>query len=189
MKRIGLFGGSFDPPHLGHLTLAIELKEKGELDEVWVVPAHQSPFRVQSGASAGHRLRMAKLAFEEIPGFKVWEGEIQRPPPSYTYETVQEILNRFPHNRYFLLLGEDAYKSFEMWKKVEEIQKGVEILVGARSLQVADKERAAVLPTRYIDISATWVRERLKKRLYCGHLLPPKVLDYIYENQLYFNDK
>jgi len=197
-RRIGLYGGTFNPVHFGHLNLAIELKEKGGLDEVWVIPAALSPLRQNEElAGATHRLNMAKLGFEQIPGFQVLDLELKRPPPSYTVETVNEILGRYPKDRFFLLLGEDSVLQFAEWKEISTIVARLPLLIGYRGEFLSSQleafpfeVRTAVangrIETARFEISATTIRNRLKKRLYCGHLVPAKVLDYIFENQLYF---
>ncbi|MFZ0566290.1 MAG: nicotinate (nicotinamide) nucleotide adenylyltransferase [Chlamydiales bacterium] len=203
MKKIGLYGGTFNPVHFGHINLAIELKEKKKLDEVWVIPAHLSPFSKEEPiTSASHRFMMAKEAFSEIPNFKVLDIEIQRPAPSYTIDTVKEILEKDRGNSaFFLLMGDDTFLGLSDWKGSLEIVQHLSLLIGSRSgIDIKEKLLNLTLPepmiaaieegiikTSRIEISATVIRHRLKRKLYCGHLIPAKVLDYIYENQLYFN--
>lgn len=109
-KRIGIFGGSFDPIHFGHLNLAIELMESHHLDEVWCIPAPQSPHKMeQPPVSFLHRKAMLALAIRDIPQFQLKDLEGHRPPPSYTVDTVKEILAKakeHPHPpQFYLLLG------------------------------------------------------------------------------------
>ncbi len=188
----GLFGGTFDPIHFGHLNLAIELKEKANLSEVWMVPANVSPFRAQELlVAAEKRLKMVELAVQEIPGFRVLDLEVKRSGPSYTIDTIKEILAT--GEDIALILGEDALAGFDRWKEHEEIARLVPLLVGSRqssqratySTEVEAAIKKGTIHTSLMEISATVLRQRLKKKLYCGHLIPPKVLDYIYENQLY----
>jgi nicotinate-nucleotide adenylyltransferase len=200
VKRIGLYGGTFDPVHYGHINLALELKEKCDLSEVWFIPASKSPLRVKDSASPAHRCHMVSLALESITGFSVRTDEIFRDGLSYTIDTVRTLLFQNPENHFFLLLGEDVLFEFPLWKEYEELIKLIPLLIGCRrdleikkkivSLSLNHTLKEAILKglveTNLMDISASRVRERLKKKLYCGHLIPPKVLDYIYENQLYF---
>lgn len=203
-KRVGLYGGTFNPIHFGHLNLAITLKEKQDLSEIWFIPTHVTPLRAQTPSlSPHHRLKMLELALEEIPGFEICEEELNRPPPSYTVDTVKEILKKYPSFDFFLLFGEDSLLRFREWKDPLEIVKLVPLFIGSRrnielvkrlpSLGFREEIGAAIrkgmVETPQIEISATQTRERLKKRLYCGHLMPAKVLDYIYENQLYSNNQ
>jgi nicotinate-nucleotide adenylyltransferase len=201
MKKIGLFGGTFNPVHFGHINLALELREKKELEEVWFVPSLLSPLRMhESLPLAHHRLNMLALALSDIPGFKISDVELKRPPPSYTVDTIREILALYPGNNFFLLFGEDSLKRFPEWKEPLEIVRRIPLLIGSRphsdllkllpalgfNEEISSAIRKGLLSTRQMEISATEIRERLKKKLYCGHFLPVKILDYIYENQLYF---
>jgi len=198
---IGIFGGTFNPIHFGHLNLAIELKEKHSLTEVWVVPAQISPFRQDEPLiSSHHRMQMVKRAIEGIPGFKLQDFEVKREGPSFTIDTIKYIFKHYP-GQYRLLLGEDSLLGFRDWKNASEIVDLIPLAIGCRrdvqlSLQLTklglEKKiesaiREGLTETTLMEISATMVRERLKNSLYCGHLIPSKVLDYIYENQLYFH--
>src|ERR1700733_7274475 len=200
-KRIGLFGGTFNPIHFGHINVALELKEKNELTEVWFIPSLLSPLRLQDPPlSAQHRLKMLELALADIPEFQICDSELKCPLPSYTVYTVKEILTMHPTQFFFLLLGEDSLNRFQEWKEPFEIVRQIPLLIGSRphsnflnilpTLGLSEEITSAICKglviTRQMEISATEIRERLKKTLYCGHLVPWKVLDYIYENQLYF---
>jgi len=195
MSKIGLFGGTFNPIHFGHINLAFELMEKGGLDEVWWIPTSRSPLRSESlEVTSSQRLAMLERALEGIPEFKVLDLEINEPSPSYTIDTVNEILETHPDKIFFLLLGKDSLTQFMAWKEPLELIKRISLLIGGRkdvSLPLFPEDiQAAIekgmLETTLLEISATQIRERLKKRLYSGHLLPSKVLDFIYLNQLYF---
>lgn len=180
--RIGLLGGSFNPPHFGHLNLAIALQEQLSLSEVWVIPAHHSPFRLaETMPTPEHRLNMVSLAFGGIAGFKILDDEVRRPPPSYTIDTISALQQRYPQHAFCLLLSEDVLARFGEWKCAEEIKARVTVCAGRRSVYM----RGEGIPIPVMEVSATRVRDRLKKGLYCGHLVPAKVLDYIIENQLY----
>jgi nicotinate-nucleotide adenylyltransferase len=201
MKKIGLLGGSFDPIHFGHLNLAFELMERGQLEEVWFIPAHVNPLKTHiPPVSFEHRLAMLKLAVEGISPFKIKDLESRRPAPSYTVETLRLLLAEFtarvesPH--FYLLLGEDSIASFVHWHLPHEIVKMAHLLIGSRSgsyvLQEVERDpvlweaiQKGMIKTRLMDISSTDLRHRLNQGLYCGHLVPVKVLDYIHKNQLY----
>lgn len=188
-SKIGLYGGTFDPIHNGHLNLAVELMESRGLAEVWFIPASVNPFKEgKEGLSPEHRLAMLKLALEPFPGFKTLDWEVSRPGPSYTVDTVQEACHRFPHHEFTLLLGEDCVSQFSQWKDSERLRGMVSVVAGCR-VGCGDVGREVtgieVVPTRVMEIEATWLRGRLVLRKPCAHLLPAKVLDYILDNQLY----
>lgn len=180
---IGIFGGTFDPIHLGHLNLAINLLEKCRLAKILFIPAFISPLRMgENPVAPQKRLEMVRLAVEGIPHFEVSDIEIRRGGPSYTVDTLRLLKKEFPDIA--LLLGEDSLETFPRWKESDTIVREVPIRVGSR--RVTSKIlHEGLIDIPLFDISATDLRDRLKKRLYCGHLIPPKVLDYIHENQLY----
>lgn len=203
-KVIGIYGGSFNPPHLGHLNLATEMLEAHHLHEVWFCPTGFHPQKKDPvTVSAEHRLNMLKLAIEEEPRFHISEIEVNRKGPSYTIDTLKDLIEREgkKHDPYTfaLILGEDAARGFATWKEPEEIIKYVKLLVGRRGesgkemepLQGTPEIVAALLkgwtPTRMMDISSREIRHRLLNKKYCYHLLPTKVIDYINKNQLYYN--
>lgn len=197
-KKIGLYGGTFDPIHFGHLNLAIELLELRGLDEVWFCPAQSNPHKsVEPGAEASHRVNMLELALKEIPAFKVISNEVRRPAPSYTIDTLKELKEQYPDYSFSLLLGEDSISGFFRWHQPLEIIEKANLYIGSRIGEI-DQNRYSgedqkilqaiqqgMTQTRLMDVSATLVRDRLSRGFYCGHLIPAKVLDYIRDNRLY----
>lgn len=195
IKKIGFFGGSFDPIHIGHVNLAIELMEKKELDQILFCPALVSPTKqgVPPEATPEHRMNMLRLSLEDVPGCEPYEAELMRPPPSYTIDTIRKLEG----NELFLIMAEDSAYSLDQWKDVEELLNLAPPLIGTR--HGFDSQKLNQLPPNVklkveegrcqisaMDISSTHLRERLKKRMYCGHLLQGKVLDYIHQNGLYY---
>lgn len=199
-KNVGFFGGSFDPIHFGHLNLVIEMQEIYGLDEIWLCPARLNPHKKSEGISAKHRLQMLKLAIEPLPGFRVIDIELKRAGPSYTVDTLKELIakeskKRRPAN-INLILGDDILSSFSHWRNPEEIVKLVPLLVGSRYLTelpqlldcsptVAAAIEKGLTPTRVLEISSTEIRERAAEGKTIYHLVPAKVMDYIYANQIY----
>lgn len=197
-KRIGFFGGSFDPIHLGHINLAVELYERHHLDEVWFCPANQNPHKTDlPPTSSTHRQEMIELAIQSIPNFRLIDTEIKKEGPSYTVDTLTTLKKQYESQNYdfFLLLGEDALCRFSQWKKPECIVEMAALIVASRSATtqaiptenplIANALAMGLTKTPILDISSTYIRQRLKQHLYCGHLLPAKVLDYIYAHHLY----
>lgn len=199
---IGLYGGSFDPIHHGHLVLALDMLEAHHLDAVWICPAHISPFRLQAPpASAHHRLTMVRHAIAPFRQLKLLADEVARPPPSYTVDTlrarVAAAATCHPPTRFFLILGADSAASFFDWHQPEEIVKLCTVLVGKRSTAtlppqpfttgdpVADALYAGITVTRQIDISSSEIRARLANGLPCDHLMPLAVGRYIRRHRLY----
>lgn len=203
MKKIGIYGGSFDPIHLGHLNLATEMMEAHQLDEVWFCPAANNPHKTHlTSVSAFHRVNMIRLAIENEPRFFVSEIEIERQGLSYTIDTLKEL--HALHNdqedptMFFLILGEDAARSLHQWHQPEAIVSLAQPLVGSRnrkikelepfqgSASVVDAIHKGLTPTRIMEISGTDIRKRLSDKKYCYHLVPGKVMDYIITNRIYY---
>lgn len=167
-KTVGFFGGSFDPIHFGHIFLAIELMEAHKLDEILFCPAFCSPFKTAAppSASPDHRLAMLQLALD-LPQFKVTPVELKKQGPSYTIDTIRALQTE--EVRFRLLLSEEAAAHLNQWKETEELVRLAPPLIGQRE----------------VPISSTEIRARLKKKLYCGHLIPAKALEYILSHHLY----
>lgn len=191
---IGLFGGSFDPIHLGHVNLAVNLLERAQLDAVWFCPAALSPFKTLCGASAQQRLEMVRLATEGVPGIEVIDDEMRRPEPSYTLQTIEELQDSGKVDRLALIVGDDSFSQFSQWHGYQQILQRVPVLSGTRlggrmDPNLSEGERALLrkgqLEIPRFEISSTDVRERLRNGKYCGHLLHPKVLAFIREHRLY----
>ena len=191
MKTIGFFGGSFDPIHFGHIGLALQLMESCALDEVLFCPAFCSPFKTAAPplAPPQHRLAMLRLGLEGIPRFRITSLEIDRGGPSYTIDTLRAL--KTESSRFRLLLSEEAAEKFDLWREAGELIRLAPPLIGTRpggpSIQGPHREalKNGMIPTKAMEISSTEIRQRLKKGLYCGHLVPSKVLEYIGKHRLY----
>jgi nicotinate-nucleotide adenylyltransferase len=199
-SKIGLLGGTFDPPHLGHLNLAIEALEKRELDEVWFLPTPLSPFKINTQLTLfHHRVKMLDLLIRGLQKLSINCIEEELTLPSYTYNTVKELKVRYPKAEFVLILADELLESLHQWKMPEALIKEVPLIIGARVPEKI-KKKLKILPfksqelaileksicaTRMIEVSASEVRARLKKGLCCKHLVHQEVLDYIYKNQLY----
>jgi nicotinate-nucleotide adenylyltransferase len=197
MAKIGFFGGTFDPIHFGHIHLAISLLESHKLDEVWWVPTHKNPLKDVEPVSAKNRLDMLHLALDGIAFFKIQDDELLNPQIYYTIDTLLNFSQRYPQHQFHLLLGDDALLKFHEWKNVDQLMALAPPLIGTRtmphsfpknlpisaaSMQALEKGRTEI---PQIEISATHIRKRLKKRWFSGHLVPAKALDYILEKGLY----
>jgi len=189
MREIGFFGGSFDPIHFGHINLALQMLEIHGLAEVLFCPAFCSPFKSENPpiASPRDRLAMLKLALAKIPQFRIISLEIDRGGSSYTVDTIRKLEKEGDQLR--LILSADAAVHFNRWKEPEALMHLAPPLIGVRKgvaiEDLPEKLKKGLTPTKIMEISSTEVRERLKKKLYCGHLVPGKALDYIRIHGLY----
>ncbi len=198
-KRIGFFGGTFSPPHFGHINLAVALKEHTKCSEVIVCPTGSSPFKEKNESEKEklYRYEMCQRAFKEIPGFTLSKKEIHSSGVQYTIDTVKTLKKEDPDTEFMLFLGADHIPLLPNWKEIDELFEIANPFFGMRpgatiqlpeGLSETSKKfiRQGLVDVPQFEISATDVRERLGKRLYCGHLVPAKVLDFIYEHSIYF---
>lgn len=189
---VGLIGGTFHPIHNGHIHLALMLKEMHGLEEVWFIPALQNPFKQECSLSFEHRSKMVELAISDIPDFKMVPIESELPSPSYTINTVQALQLRYPNKKFYLLLGSDHLSSLDQWKRVKELFEICPPLIGARSpaalpnSEIKNLINNGITEIPLLDISSTWLKNRLEQNQYCAHLIDPRVLDYIKQNGLYY---
>lgn len=185
--KVGVFGGSFDPVHLGHLIVAEAAADALALDEVRFIPARAHPFKHTTYATPEDRLAMLRLAAGGNPRFRVDERELRRASPSFTVDTLRELCAAEPGNRLFLLLGADAARDFGAWREPETIARLAGVVVLTRP-GVAPPEHALLserLPVPAIDISATAIRERCRRGASIRYLVPDPVREYIAAHGLY----
>ena len=191
MKRIGLFGGSFDPVHLAHVALARTALEQLALDEVRWIPAGRQWQKQRALTAAAHRLAMVQLAIADEPRFTVDRCEIDRSGASYTYDTVRQLQAAEPDRHWVLIIGQDQYAGLHTWLQWRKLLARVTIAVANRpgaavqaSDAVADHPHEAVaLPM--MAISSTDIRARVAAGQRIDALVPPAVARYIDQNDLY----
>jgi nicotinate-nucleotide adenylyltransferase len=187
--RLGVYGGSFDPPHLGHLLAVLDAAEQLELDGVRFVPAAVQPLKVgRASAGPADRLAMTERLVQGIPGFVVDPAEIDRPGLSYTVDTLAGLARAHPGAELFLLLGADAYALFDQWREPERIRTLATIAVmvrGAPAPTPAAMPGVQVLQSRRVDISSTELRARVRDGRTIRGFVPDAVADYIAEHRLY----
>jgi nicotinate-nucleotide adenylyltransferase len=187
--RLGIYGGTFDPVHLGHLILARDALEQLRLDAVLFTPARQSPFKDgKPGAGDAQRLAMLRLALKGREKFWLTRCELDRPAPSYAIDTAAEIREAFPRAHLLWLIGADQLADLSEWHRARELKKLVTFAVLPRAGDAPRRRPAGVLGLphpRRIDISATEIRHRVKSRLPIDHLVPAPVAAYIARHRLY----
>ncbi len=190
MERIGLYGGSFDPVHLGHLLVAQAAREELNLDKIFFIPAAQSPFKPGAQPTpAAHRMQMLRLALAGNTQTQVDEQEVNRGGVSYTIDTVRDYANRFPHAKLFYLIGADHVGQLPKWREANELAKLVEFLIiprpGEAKTQIPQPFVGRNLSGFPLGVSSSQIRERVKNGLSIEHLLPAAVAESIRNNRLY----
>ena len=193
-NRIGIFGGSFDPPHLGHLIAAEVARQASSLDAVIFVPAFQPPHKLRtSSARPAQRMEMTRLAVRGNRCFSVSDYEIRRGGISFTVDTLRALVERHPTSEFSLIIGADSFVEFSSWKSPDEIihmagllvypRKGYERPSAGMSLPPAEFLRAPV-----IDLSSSMIRRRVREGLSVRYLVPVPVERYIQTRKLYRAD-
>lgn len=190
MQRIALFGGSFDPVHLGHLLVAQAAREELGLDRLFFVPAAQSPFKPERQPTpARERLRLLRLALASWNWCEIDEQETKRGGVSYTIDTVKDYAARFPKADIFYLVGADHATQLHKWRAAEELARLVQFVVIPRPGQAATDLpapfRGQQLTGFPVAISSSEVRARARKKLPLGPLVPREVAEAIRNNALY----
>ena len=184
MKKIAIYGGTFDPIHHAHLILAREAIETLDLDKVILVPAAISPLKKAAPVASGEvRLAMLRAAIKGDPKFEVNECELLRPPPSYTIDTVEEICRCERDASIYCLIGEDNVGQLPRWHRFGELEKMVRFVVLDRSGK--QPSHSYPLIHRRIDISATEIRRRVAQNESIRYLVPNSVDEIIQREKLY----
>jgi nicotinate-nucleotide adenylyltransferase len=202
--RLGVFGGTFDPVHTGHLILAEQCREQGRLDRVLFIPAARPPHKEETPLTPFHqRVEMLELAVAGQPAFQIDELEKDRPGPSFTVHTLEELRRRQPGDDFFLLLGSDTLHDLKHWYQPERIAELAGFLVVLRpdwpafseeelAASLKPRDRAALrfqlIQMPLIDISSRDLRHRAAAGRSIRYLLPRGVEAYIHDKQLYRNN-
>jgi nicotinate-nucleotide adenylyltransferase len=183
MRKIGIYGGTFDPIHHGHLILGRQACEELGLEQLIFVPAALSPFKKEARASGEARFSMLQAAIEGQDGFSADNCELKRPPPSYSIDTVLQIREREPKAELFWLIGADNVTGLSKWRRIDELNKLVQFVVLDRACR-GEKQPYPVIQ-RNIDISATEIRNRVASGRSIRYLVPRAVEEIIRRENLY----
>lgn len=187
--RIGIYGGSFDPPHVGHLLSASDAYEALGLDRLVFVPARMSPFKSDAPPSCGeHRLAMLERMVANDPRFQVDPMEIRRAGLSYTVDTLTAFHDRWPEATLTLLVGADAAAELDKWHEVPRILSLARVAVlrrGGEHFAFPSGISGQVLDTRRVDVSSTEIRQRLRSGASIRGFVPESVAAYVVEHGLY----
>ncbi len=192
MKQIGLYFGTFNPIHVGHLTIANHLVENSDLEEVWFVVTPHSPFKKKNSLLDDHqRLEMVYRATKEYPKLRPSDIEFGLPQPNYTINTLTYIQEKFPEYEFGLIMGEDNLKSFHKWKNYELILENHNLYVypriseGEVEAQFSDHKRIHRVDAPIMELSSTFIRKSIKEGKNIRPMLPEHVWEYVDEMNFY----
>ena len=190
--RIGVFGGTFDPPHVGHLLLAADAREALQLDRLIFIPAGTQPFKLGTPpvASGQDRLEMVRLAVADDANYAVDDAEINRRGLSYTVDTLEHLAERFKGAQLFLLMGQDALAGFPQWRNPVRIRELATLAAMERSGTPGPRSEVAAegvvtVSTRCVDVSSTEIRERRRAKKSIKGFVPESVERFIEARGLY----
>lgn len=198
----GIFGGSFNPVHIGHLILAEYIRNEFKLDRIMFIPANIPPHKTEERMeSAQHRFNMLNLALESNENFIISKIELNRKGPSYTVDTLTELSRTYSGEELYFICGADSLMNFYTWRNIGEIFRLAHIIIAGRA-KINDEEfskmteslrkqfnaRILISQSPLIDISSTQIRERIQKGLSIKYLVPDKVENYIRLHRLYMEE-
>lgn len=190
--RIGIFGGSFDPIHIGHAIIAQHIIGSGAVDRLWFMVSPVNPLKADKKRQVADtdRLRMVEMVTRPMEGVETSAFEFTMPKPSYTIDTLNALQAKFPDDEFYLVTGGDNWQIFDKWRNSEEILAKYHLLIYPRlgyevNIPNELKDRVTLVDAPIIEISSTQVRERLSQGLSVRYYVPDEVLGYIERKQLY----
>ena len=190
MIKTGIFGGSFNPIHNGHISLARQLKEKAGLDEVWLMVSPQNPMKRQTDLLSDEaRLQMARLALKHEPDIIASDYEMHLPKPSYTWLTLQSLSRDYPDRQFVLMIGGDNWAIFHRWFHADDILQNYQVVVyPRRDERPVEKTLPAgvmIVEAELLDVSSTEIRQRIREGRSIQKLVPPSVAAFIKQEGYY----
>ena len=181
MIKTVIFGGSFNPIHNGHISLARQLREKAGLDEVWLMVSPQNPLKASTDLLDDEiRMKMARMAVEGEEGIIASDYEMHLPKPSYTWNTLQALSKDYPDREFVLMIGGDNWQLFDKWYHADDIRQNYQMIVYPRR-----GFEGGIEGLDLIDISSTEIRERIEAGKSISQLVPKAVAEYITKHKLY----
>ena len=192
MAKIGLYFGTFNPIHIGHLIIANHMAEHSDLDQIWMVVTPHNPHKQKKTLLDDyHRLHMVHLATEDFPKIKPSDIEFKLPQPNYTVNTLAHLQEKYPQHKFSLIMGEDNLNSLHKWKNYEVILNNHDIYVyprlnaGEMDSQFKNNPKIHRVGAPVIELSSTFIRESIKNKKNIVPMLPYKVWEYVEHNLFY----
>lgn len=189
-KRIGLYFGSFNPIHVGHMAIANYLLEYGQLDQLWFVISPHNPVKEQAALlSEYHRYEMVMRAIEDFPRMRASSAEFKLPKPSYTYHTVAHLQEKYPHCQFTLIMGMDNLEHFHKWKNYQNMLDTCNIAVyprpGFTGGEMAGHPKVTIINAPLMEISSSMLRQSIAQGKCLRAFFPHRVFEYIDEMNFY----
>lgn len=186
---IGLYFGSFNPVHHGHLIVANHILNESKVQEIWFVVSPQNPFKETSSMlNEQHRLSLVKLAIDDTPGMRASNIEFSLPKPSYTIDTLVYLEEKYPNHKFQVVMGSDGYKNIYQWKNAEQLLKNYPIIIYNRpGFEITEKQKGKVIivDAPLLEISSTHIRKLIKAKKSIQYLVPENVLKEIAKEHYY----
>lgn len=188
--KVGLFFGSFNPVHNGHMVIAGYMTEFSDLYQVWFVVSPHNPLKLKSTLLQDyHRMTLVKIAIGDNRKLKASDIEFKLPKPSYTINTLAHLFEKFPEHKFVLILGSDNLESFKKWKNYEQILEQVELYVYPRRTsdggELINHPKVKIIDAPIMELSSSFIREAIKNKKDVRYMMPEKVWEYIDEMNFY----
>lgn len=188
--KVGLYFGSFNPVHHGHLIIASHILHHCKLDQVWLIVSPQNPLKPAQGLlNEYHRLYLAQLAIEGESRLRASDIEFKLPKPSYTIDTLTYLQEKYPQHQFSVIMGSDSYQNISKWKNYQQLLKNYSLFIYERPgypvEAVPDYANVVTVKAPLLEISATQIRNNIKAGISIRYLVPEKVMDEIEKNGYY----
>ncbi len=187
--KIGLYFGSFNPVHIGHLIIAQFVYDNTDVQQIWFVVSPQNPFKKQSTLlNSYHRLHLVKTAIDNNPHFHASDIEFKLPVPSYTIDTLTYLQEKYADHQFVIVSGSDSFQNISKWKNAELLLANFSFIIYKRSgfgIDSSLKANVICLDAPLLDISSTYIRKQIKQKKSVQYLLPDKVFSEIRNNSYY----
>ncbi len=189
-RNIGLFFGSFNPIHIGHLIIANFMATQTDLDEIWLVVSPQNPLKNKNSLARDHdRLHLVHLAIDDNPNLRATDVEFRLPKPSYTIDTLAVLKEKHPEYTFSLIMGGDNLRTFHKWKNYELLLRDHDIYVyerpGYEPGELTDHPRVKLFDAPMMNISASYIRQCIRKGKSVRYLVPEPVYEYLATSNMY----
>lgn len=187
--NIGLYFGSFNPVHHGHLIIANHILNESKVQEIWFVVSPQNPFKeTASLLNEQHRLQLVKLAIDNTAGMRASNIEFSLPKPSYTIDTLIYLEEKYPNHQFNIIMGSDGFQNIGKWKNAEQLLKNYPIIIYKRpgfNVKETLSTRVSIVDAPLLEISSTHIRKLIKEKKSIRYLVPEIVLEQIEREQYY----